>query len=487
MKKIILIAIGLVWGTSLFAQTDTTKIKIGETKIVILKDNNSDDEPVTHTVKKGETLYSISKQHNVSAKELQKNNSSLTKGLKVGMVLKISNNKPVTNDRFNHTVKKGETLYSISKQHNISIKELLENNPSVEEKFEAGMILKIPKNNTSTKTEIISKNDKVAKEEKFKKMEQGLIEFEKTLKEKEKELKKHELVLDSLLEQLAIKSDDDLKKKEEILIRQENRKIEDINKEIAALENGVDDIEDQLDDLDELEIDDWDFENEWPHSKKHHTHHKKEKNFRGHWAGFEVGLNNYVNDEYSILLEGSDKLFELDQDISWTVSLNFIEYNIPFGKGVGLTTGMGATWNNYHYRNNVNVYENTQGIITAELDAINEYSKNSLNMWYLTVPLLFEFQIPISKKRPGVHVGAGVVGSVKLHSERKTKYSDNISEHKIIKKTDFQIPSLKYGLTFRIGYEFINLFANYDLVPLFKKDRGPEVFPFSVGIVLLDF
>ena len=437
MKKLILITVGIIICSTLLAQkTDTTKIKLGETKIIILKDDSSNDKLVSHKVKKGETLYSI------------------------------------------------------SKQYNISIKELLENNPSLENKFEIGMILQISKRNKSNKTTIINKKKESDKKEKIKKLEQGLIEFEQALKQRKKEIKENEIVLDSITSNLADKNEDDLRKKEEIILRQTERKINELEKEITAFEKGIDDIEEQLENIEEqennaLSFEDWDFKTDYKWDK--FSHKRKRKIYVGHWAGLELGLNNYMDDKYSVILDGDDVSFELNQDISWMVALNFIEYNIAFTNGMGLTTGMGTTWNSYSFRNNVNVYENNDGIITAEEDVINNYSKNSLNTWYLTVPLIFEFQIPIRRNRPGIHVGGGVVGSIKMHSERKTEYSDNVTEHAIKEKTDFQIPALKYGLTFRIGYKFISLFANYDIVPLFKKNRGPELFPFSVGIVLLDF
>ena len=47
--------------------------------------------------------------------------------------------------------------------------------------------------------------------------------------------------------------------------------------------------------------------------------------------------------------------------------------------------------------------------------------------------------------------------------------------------------TFRYGLTARVGLGFIRFYANYDLVPLFQKDRGPELYPVSVGITILSF
>jgi len=39
----------------------------------------------------------------------------------------------------------------------------------------------------------------------------------------------------------------------------------------------------------------------------------------------------------------------------------------------------------------------------------------------------------------------------------------------------------------RAGYRDIQLFGNFDLLPLFKKDMGPRVTPVTFGLTLLSF
>jgi len=38
-----------------------------------------------------------------------------------------------------------------------------------------------------------------------------------------------------------------------------------------------------------------------------------------------------------------------------------------------------------------------------------------------------------------------------------------------------------FGPTFRIGYGAANLYFYYSATGLFRKDRGPDVYPFSAG------
>ena len=41
--------------------------------------------------------------------------------------------------------------------------------------------------------------------------------------------------------------------------------------------------------------------------------------------------------------------------------------------------------------------------------------------------------------------------------------------------------------TVRGGVGWFNLFATYSLTPLFESGRGPELYPFTVGVTLLGF
>lgn len=107
-----------------------------------------------HEVKKGETLYSISKQHNVAADEIVKLNPDAKEGVKIGQILIIpptyaNTSAPVENttkksELKTHIVKKGETVYSISKQYGISQDALVSRNPGIDTELQEGKMLIIP-------------------------------------------------------------------------------------------------------------------------------------------------------------------------------------------------------------------------------------------------------------------------------------------------------------------------------------------------------
>ncbi len=102
-----------------------------------------------YIVQKGDTLYSLARNNNISYSELIENNPSLKSGLKEGQSIKIPykgevddaaqerrENRDMSERKLRkvfdlHEVKPKETLYSISKMYEISVATLLADNPDV--------------------------------------------------------------------------------------------------------------------------------------------------------------------------------------------------------------------------------------------------------------------------------------------------------------------------------------------------------------------
>ena len=318
-------------------------------------------------------------------------------------------------------------------------------------------------------------------------LEQNKKELETILENVQKQKNTNEQELEELQKQMEELNDDEMLIKLEEQLKQQQKSTKELEKQQEALERAIEELQKEIENTqDEFENFDWDddedecsdvvnieIDNRANFSKRH-------KSFNGHWEGFEVGLDNWVNNDFKFALNDENRGFELVPEKSWVFSLNFLELDIPFGEYNGLVTGVGTTWNLYRFREEVILSEDTDGVIIADPHP-GDYDKNKLMLWYMNVPLLYEFQIPVN--RDEVHFSFGVLGSLKLMS----KYTTKIDGSKTKDKSDFQIPGFKYGLTFRVGYKFINLFANYDMTPLFKENRGPELYPVSVGFVLSDW
>lgn len=144
------------------------------TKLLIPKElvkNNEEPVPTktvgpgftTYTVQAGQTLYSIAKEHEISVADIRKHNPQLANGLKAGMELSIpskatvqkeASQKAPSGDK-SHTVVEGETLYSLAIRYHVGISDIKKINPQLEhDGLKAGMVIKIPEPREEVKDEI---------------------------------------------------------------------------------------------------------------------------------------------------------------------------------------------------------------------------------------------------------------------------------------------------------------------------------------------
>lgn len=214
------------------------------------------------------------------------------------------------------------------------------------------------------------------------------------------------------------------------------------------------------------------------------TMNPEDKKFNGHWAGIEIGLNNYINDAGSLNLSKENEFLKLNPGKSWAFSFNFAEFNIPLYKNyIGITTGLGLTINNYRFENDITLFKNSD-TLSYYYDTTRNISKNKLTSTYLMAPLLLEFQIPVFKTRLNFAVGGYAGVRVGGHTKQIFEIDGIEATDKI--HDSFYVNPWKYGLTARLGGEDIQLFINYDMSTMFEENKGPKLYPITVGITLLN-
>lgn len=123
-----------------------------------------------HTVKSGDTLYSIAKAYEVSEAVIKECNPGAADGLKIDQTIKIPVPEKVQaearaekkrkREYLSHKIKAGETLYGIARDYNISVATLMEDNPDVNPQA-----LNVGKSLWVRKAEIGSSSEQEAKED----------------------------------------------------------------------------------------------------------------------------------------------------------------------------------------------------------------------------------------------------------------------------------------------------------------------------------
>lgn len=127
-----------------------------ETNTIINKDNDDNIdlsvqkyEPISHIVKRGETVYSISRLYNIPIETIYKICPESRHGIKEGQVITFPS-KNVEGDNAGsdftfYKIKSGDTLYSLAKNYGTTVETILNYNPGLSvNTFRAGETIKIP-------------------------------------------------------------------------------------------------------------------------------------------------------------------------------------------------------------------------------------------------------------------------------------------------------------------------------------------------------
>lgn len=156
-------------GSRLYYPTGMVTVIAEPSREVDLDSINLD--PITHVVKKGETVYSLSRQYNIPLETIYASYPQAKYGLKPGETIVLQQSPETVEDKYlYYVVKPGDTLYSIAKKYHTSIEDILSANPTVSEKnFKIGDTVRLTVNSNSRRihTELVEE-ERLARVESYK-------------------------------------------------------------------------------------------------------------------------------------------------------------------------------------------------------------------------------------------------------------------------------------------------------------------------------
>ncbi len=210
----------------------------------------------------------------------------------------------------------------------------------------------------------------------------------------------------------------------------------------------------------------------------------KDEERNKHWAGLYLGVNGYLSPQNSLNLSSKSSFLDLNYAKSIHFAFNFLEKDIHLKKDYAmLVTGLGVDFNTYALKNNVTL-QSDKNSVWGVTDTINKFTKNKLKTTFVNVPLLLAFNTNANPDK-AFHVAAGVVVGYNIFTKTKQRFDFAGDEINAKIKNDYNINPFRYSATVQLGYGDYNLYASYALSPLFKGGKGPELYPFTVGIRIL--
>lgn len=212
----------------------------------------------------------------------------------------------------------------------------------------------------------------------------------------------------------------------------------------------------------------------------------KPKNRWNHFAGIDLGVNGLLSPANSVDLQKEGEFMDLNYAKSISLAINIWEYYLPlWQEKIGFSTGLGFEFNSYDLDRDYTVFSDKDTIMGVTNNN-KKIEKNRFKSSMLNLPLMLETNIG-KKANNSFHLAVGGMASYRLGAKTKQIYSLNGEDYKVKNRTDFNMNPFRFSAVARIGYGDFTLFAAYSLTPIFEKDKGPELYPFTVGISLVSF
>lgn len=202
-----------------------------------------------------------------------------------------------------------------------------------------------------------------------------------------------------------------------------------------------------------------------------------------HWSGVGGSFNMFLDADNSIADKDDALFLEIDRSRSASLNMNLLEKRFSiYKKHIGLTTGLGLQFSYYDLKNNFNIgvtNDSTYGILNSSVN----YKVNRLQMYFIQVPLLLEFNTS-KDPRKNWHFSFGVTGSYKIGSSFKTHWRQDGENYRDKMKSNFNMNPFQGYATAIVGFSNYSAFVHYGLTPLFEKGKGPYFSTINVGVLV---
>lgn len=210
---------------------------------------------------------------------------------------------------------------------------------------------------------------------------------------------------------------------------------------------------------------------------------EERKLYDAHWAGFDFGTLILMSDLFKTDFAAND-YWKNNVARSAVFNFNFFDYKFPIIKQyLGLTTGLGWNFTTIGLAKNYDI-AHTSDTIFAVVNTSQNYRANTLNVQYITIPLLLEFATKKEQKK-SFYLSAGVIGGIRVFSNtRQTGKFGNGDRFDLNVRSKYNLAPFTLEATVRAGFGPVGLFATYNLNTLFKEGKTVAVYPFRTGITL---
>jgi hypothetical protein len=203
-------------------------------------------------------------------------------------------------------------------------------------------------------------------------------------------------------------------------------------------------------------------------------------NFITEWFLLSAGYNTFVNADYKFEVPAPyEPLGDLHFWGSLDLNLDIFKSRVNFGQGfVNFNYGLGLEWHHYRFDQDFSIVPDIDSVLLVTESL--QYDKNKFNTTHVTLPLSLGFETKPWNTDESFRIAFGYSPGLRI----KTKTKHKIDGNSDVVKDQFNVNEFRQEINATIGYGDFNVYASYDITPLFQEGTGPELYPVSIGIII---
>jgi hypothetical protein len=200
---------------------------------------------------------------------------------------------------------------------------------------------------------------------------------------------------------------------------------------------------------------------------------KKKKTNEEHWSGSKFAFVNLDG------LQGAD----IKQSKSYAITIMPIEVKHSFDSHWLFVSGTQLEWTRYHFSGNVGLQGKNDITYFEPAPEGFSYKSSKLLAYYVTLPLILEYQTKVSKNNT-FYINGGVEGMLKYYSKSQVDIRTSQGIEKTSLGRDLNFSPVNARFVLQIGLNDVGIYGYYQPFSLFEKGKGPDVKSFGIGISL---
>ncbi|MDH5380166.1 MAG: hypothetical protein OEW75_04895 [Cyclobacteriaceae bacterium] len=208
-------------------------------------------------------------------------------------------------------------------------------------------------------------------------------------------------------------------------------------------------------------------------------HKKRTENF---W-NLDFGLNNYLqNGKFP---DATNESHTVKPWGSWYLALASVNRTRINGP-LYMEWGMSFSWYNFKMQDpSIRITKGVDNIeFLPDTNGFDDYIKSKLSVTHINIFLVPMIHTDRSSRSDdkGFRLGVGGYAGYRVGSSTKFVY-DKGGKQKDKGRGNYYLNNVRYGIRAQAGWKGTDIFFNYDLNELFAEGKGPELNPFSFGII----